>query len=129
VSKFQSVSVNGFGRFRRMEFELPPMTLLVGANGIGKTAVLDVSSPPASSADGSLNAAISEFGELPARVTHDRAGQLRFETMRVAHYRPLRTRDAQQILRDKTLEDAAKKHPERTELGNPIPRLCGGTRL
>jgi hypothetical protein len=41
----------------------------------------------------------------------------------------VKTRDAQRILRDKNLEDAAKKCPELTAFLNTILRLCGGTCL
>jgi predicted ATPase len=91
VSKFQNLSINGFRRLGNIEFELRPMSVLVGANGIGKTSVLDVFSLLASSAQGSLNASISELGGLPALVTYDRAEELHFEiSMSVEHYQPLR---------------------------------------
>jgi len=50
--------------------------VLIGANGIGKTSVLDVFSLLARSARGELSDAISDLGGLPAIVTYDYAGGL-----------------------------------------------------
>jgi len=64
---------------------------MIGANGIGKTSVLDVFSLLASSAQGSLNAGLSELGGLPALMTYDRAEELLLGiSMDVQHHEPLR---------------------------------------
>jgi predicted ATPase len=91
VSRFEEVTIKGFRRLGNIELELRPLSVMIGANGIGKTSVLDVFSLLASSAQGSLNAAISELGGLPALMTYDRAEELEFGiSMDVQRYEPLR---------------------------------------
>lgn len=76
MSRFQDISIKGFRRLANVELELRPLCVLIGANGIGKTSLLDVFSLLASSAQGSLNAALSELGGLSALITYDRAEEL-----------------------------------------------------
>jgi len=72
----QDISIQGFRRLANVELDLRPLAVLIGANGIGKTSLLDVFSLLASSAQGSLNAALSELGGLSASITYDRAEAL-----------------------------------------------------
>ncbi|MGA3042353.1 MAG: AAA family ATPase, partial [Bryobacteraceae bacterium] len=46
--------MKGFRRLADVQLELRPFSILIGANGMGKTSVLDVFSLLASSAQGSL---------------------------------------------------------------------------
>jgi predicted ATPase len=91
VSRFQDISIKGFRRLANVELELRPLAVLIGANGIGKTSILDVFSMLASSAHGSLNSAISELGGLAALMTYDHAEELELGiSMEVQNYEPLR---------------------------------------
>lgn len=76
MTRFQDISIKGFRRLADVQLELRPLCVLIGANGIGKTSLLDVFSLLASSAQGSLNAALSELGGLSALITYDRAEEL-----------------------------------------------------
>jgi predicted ATPase len=76
VTRFQEISIKGFRRLADVQLELRPLTVLIGANGVGKTSVLDVFSLLASSAQGSLNTALGELGGLSAVITYDRADEL-----------------------------------------------------
>ncbi len=76
ISGFKEISVKGFRRLCDVKLELRPLTVLIGANGTGKTSLLDVFSLLASSAQGSLNKAISDFAGLPTLITYDRAEDL-----------------------------------------------------
>ena len=76
MSRFQELSINGFRRLANARLELRPLCALIGANGIGKTSLLDVLSLLATAAQGVLNAAISELGGLPNLITYDRADSL-----------------------------------------------------
>lgn len=78
VTRFQEISIKGFRRLADVQLEMRPLCVLIGANGIGKTSVLDALSLLASSAQGSLNAALSELGGLAALITYDHAEQLTF---------------------------------------------------
>ena len=91
VSRFQEISIKGFRRLANVELELRPLSVMIGANGIGKTSMLDVLSLLASSAQGSLNSAISELGGLAALMTYDHADELELGiSMEVQNYEPLR---------------------------------------
>jgi len=76
VTRFQEISIKGFRQLADVELELRPLAVLIGANGIGKTSLLDAFSLLANSARGSLNAALSELGGLSALITYDRAEEL-----------------------------------------------------
>jgi predicted ATPase len=76
TSRFERVSIRGFRRLCDVDLELHPLSVLIGANGIGKTSLLDAFSILASSAQGGLNSAISEFSGLSALITYDRDDKL-----------------------------------------------------
>ena len=76
MTRFDEISIKGFRRLADVQLELRPLSVLIGANGIGKTSVLDVFSLLASSAQGLLNAALSELGGLSALITYDHAEEL-----------------------------------------------------
>lgn len=58
---------------------LRPLSVMIGANGTGKTSVLDVLSLLASSAQGKLSSSISDLGGLSNILTIDRSENLRVE--------------------------------------------------
>jgi predicted ATPase len=90
ISGFKEISVKGFRRLCDIKLELRPLTVLIGANGTGKTSLLDVFSLLASSAQGGLSKAISDFSGLPALITYDRANDLSLGlSMGVHDYEPL----------------------------------------
>ncbi len=76
ATRFEKILVKRFRRLCNVELELRPLTVLIGANGTGKTSLLDVVSLLASSAQGSLNKAISDLSGLSAVITYDRADDL-----------------------------------------------------
>ena len=59
IGGFKEISVKGFRRLCDVRLELRPLTVLIGANGTGKTSLLDVFSLLASSAQGSLIKALA----------------------------------------------------------------------
>ncbi len=75
-ARFQKLSVHGFRRLREAEFQLRPLCVMIGANGVGKTSVLDVLSLLASSARGTLSASIADLSGLTSVLTYDRAEDL-----------------------------------------------------
>ncbi|MGD0359425.1 MAG: AAA family ATPase [Bryobacteraceae bacterium] len=90
MGRFQDISIKGFRRLADVQLELRPLSVLIGANGIGKTSVLDALWLLARSAQGSLNVSISELGGLPGLTTYDRADGLAFEiSMSVEQHPPL----------------------------------------
>ena len=66
MSGFQHLSVDGFRRLCGVECELRNLSVLIGANGSGKTSILDVLSLLAASAQGKLGEKVSELSGLTA---------------------------------------------------------------
>jgi predicted ATPase len=75
---FQDLTVRGFRRLADVDLPLRPLTVVIGANGSGKTSLLDAFSLLASSASGTLSASISEMSGIQQMITYDRAGDLTF---------------------------------------------------
>ncbi len=89
--RFRNLRIKGFRRLLDAELELRPLSVLIGANGTGKTSVLNVLSLFANSAHGSLNSSISEFAGLAAVLTYDRARTLEIGiSMDVLGHDPIR---------------------------------------
>jgi predicted ATPase len=64
---------------------------MIGANGTGKTSILDVLSLLAKSAQGKLSESISDLSGLSSILTYDRAEELHLDiSMTVPHYQPLK---------------------------------------
>jgi predicted ATPase len=59
-----------------LDLELRPLNVLIGANGSGKTSLLDVFSLLAASASGGLATKLSELGGITSVLSLDRAKQL-----------------------------------------------------
>jgi predicted ATPase len=88
--RFGQLTVHGFRRLREVRLQLRPLSVMIGANGTGKTSVLDVLSLLAFSAQGRLSTSISELSGLANVLTYDRAEELGLEiAMEVPDYQPL----------------------------------------
>jgi len=88
--RFSELRVQGFRRLLDARFELRPLNVLIGANGAGKTSVLDVLSLLANSATGKLSSAITDLSGLPAILTYDHADALQISiSMEAADREPL----------------------------------------
>jgi predicted ATPase len=89
-ARFGQLSIEGFRRLRDLRLSLRPLSVMIGANGTGKTSVLDVLSLLASSAQGRLSQSLSELGGLANVLTYDKAEELGLGiTMEVPGYEPL----------------------------------------
>jgi predicted ATPase len=76
---FSQLEVGGYRRLRQVEMQLAPLNVLIGANGVGKSSILEVVDLLAASADGSLENSISEAGGISSLLTlDDRTDALRF---------------------------------------------------
>jgi len=75
-ARFGQLSIEGFRRLRDVRLSLRPLSVMIGANGTGKTSVLDVLSLLASSAQGRLSPALSELGGMANVLTYDRVEEL-----------------------------------------------------
>jgi len=88
--RFKDLTIQGFRKLKDVHFPLRPLCVMIGANGTGKTSVLDVMSLLANSARGKLSASITEFSGLYSVLTYDRVDDLRLGiSMDVPSYEPL----------------------------------------
>lgn len=78
-TRFTQLSIHGFRRLNDVQLSLSPLSVMIGANGTGKTSVLDVLSLLASSAQGKLSSSLSDLGGLANVLTYDRAAELGLE--------------------------------------------------
>src|ERR1700693_3334430 len=108
--RFGQLSIQGFRRLCDVRLSLRPLSVMVGANGTGKTSVLDVLSLLASSAQGALSSSISDLSGLANVLTYDRAQELGLEmTMKVPGREPLeyslwlRPQGIAHVIREETL--------------------------
>jgi predicted ATPase len=89
-ARFGQLTIQGFRRLRNVRLSLRPLSVMIGANGTGKTAVLDVLSLLASSAQARLGPSLSELGGLANVLTYDYAEELGLGiTMEVPGCNPL----------------------------------------
>lgn len=89
-TRFKNLSIEGFRRLQKVEFKLRPLCVMIGANGTGKTSVLDVMSLLANSARGKLSASIADFSGLNSVLTFDKTSELSLGiSMEVPRYHPL----------------------------------------
>ncbi len=86
----EHISVRGYRRLLSLDLEMRPLAVLIGANGVGKTSLLEVFSLLAASAKGQLAPKSSEYGGLGEILTRDRAQNLEIGLrMSVPQHNPL----------------------------------------
>ncbi len=90
LGKFENISVKGYRRLENINLEMRDLTVMIGANGSGKTSFLDVLSILSASANGSLLDTLQRKGGLDEILTRGKAQELEITTsMQVEHYNPL----------------------------------------
>lgn len=90
TSRFKELSIQGFRRLLDVQLELRPLSVMIGANGTGKTSLLDVLSLLAKSAQGKLSESISDLSGLSNILTYDHSEELRLGiSMTVPKHEPL----------------------------------------
>lgn len=88
MSKFKSIEVEGYRRLSSIKLKMRDLTVMIGANGVGKTSFLDVFSLMAASAKGQLLERVG--GGLEGMLTRSKADHLAIcLTMSVPGYAPL----------------------------------------
>lgn len=97
MSTFERIHVQGFRRLYDVDLELTPLNVMIGANGSGKTSLLDVFTMLSASASGALKQQIKEFGGVDTNLTicsslaAEKATFMRFELAKsVPKHAPLR---------------------------------------
>jgi predicted ATPase len=76
MNRLSRIKIGGFRRLLDVELPMQPLSVLIGANGVGKTSILDVFSLLAASAEGKLNSRINELGGMSSILTYDLAQNL-----------------------------------------------------
>ena len=86
----EHIFIQGYRRLLSLDLEMRPLAVLIGANGVGKTSLLEVFSLLAASAKGQLAVKISEYGGLGEILTRDKAQNLEIRLrMSVPLFEPL----------------------------------------
>jgi predicted ATPase len=90
MNKINRINIRGFRRLENVDLQVRPFMVLIGANGVGKTSVLDAFSLLSASASGKLNSGLSQFGGIASVLTRDRSQELSLLVdMEVPAHRPL----------------------------------------
>lgn len=92
MNSFESITIEGYRRLFNVQVDMRdrPLTVMIGANGAGKTSLLEIFSLLAASANAQLANKVSELGGLPDIVTRDRANSIAISlSMSVPGYAPL----------------------------------------
>lgn len=90
MNSFERISIKGFRRLFSVGIEMRPLTVMIGANGVGKSSFLEIFSLLAASANSQLQSKISEFSGLNQMVTRDKADSMEISlSMSVENQDPL----------------------------------------
>jgi len=73
------MSITGFRRLFSAEMKIRPLTVMIGANGVGKTSVLEIFSLLSASAQGKLKHILSQFGGIQDILTGDKADTMQIK--------------------------------------------------
>ncbi len=62
MHKVNKIRIAGFRRPREIEMDMRPLMVLIGANGVGKSSILEAVSLLSASASGNLNKKLNSLG-------------------------------------------------------------------
>jgi ABC-type uncharacterized transport system ATPase subunit len=71
MNKLNRLHIRGFRRLREVDLEIRPMMVMIGANGVGKTFILDALSLLSASASGN----VGDMERAQCRADMDAEGQ------------------------------------------------------
>ncbi|MBI4865096.1 MAG: AAA family ATPase [Candidatus Riflebacteria bacterium] len=91
MNKINRLKIGGFRRLHAIDLPVRPLMVLIGANGVGKTSLLDALSLLSASAAGELTGKLSELGGLASITTRstDTSELSLLVDMEVPGYEPL----------------------------------------
>ncbi|MFH0810884.1 MAG: AAA family ATPase, partial [Pseudomonadota bacterium] len=92
MHRIKRIKISGFRRLREIDLPVRPFMVLIGANGVGKTSILDAFSllSASASSSGNLNSTLSRFGGIASILTRGKSEELSFLVdMDVPNYEPL----------------------------------------
>ena len=89
--EIERIKVTGFRRLYSVELQMRPFMVLVGANGVGKTSLLDTLSLLSASASGNLNSTLSQLGGVAGLLTRCSSQDISLSVdMKVPNHKPLK---------------------------------------
>ena len=74
--RMNHVKIKGFRRLYDIDLKMRPLMVMIGANGVGKTSLLDAFSLLSASAAGNLNARLNSMGGIADILTIDRGHEV-----------------------------------------------------
>jgi len=90
MNKINRIKISGFRRLHSIDLQIRPFMVLIGANGVGKTSLLDALSILSASASENLNVALSSSGGVANLLTRGKSEDLSFLVdMEVPGHQPL----------------------------------------
>ncbi|HLJ55077.1 MAG TPA: AAA family ATPase, partial [Chthonomonadaceae bacterium] len=76
MNKLSNISIGGFRRLEHIDLEVRPLMVMIGANGVGKSSILDAIMLLSGSAAGELSTTLSNLGGIASVLTRDYTGDL-----------------------------------------------------
>lgn len=90
MHKVNKIHIAGFRRLQDVEIGMRPLMVLIGANSVGKTSILDAVSLLSESAAGKLNTALNNLGGVSEISTRGQARKIMLEAeMECPGFKPL----------------------------------------
>jgi predicted ATPase len=90
VYKINGLGIKGFRRLFDVDISMPPFSVIIGINGVGKTTFLDAFSLLSKSASGNLNIMLSTLGGISNNLTRNKSEEISFSIgMEIPGYKPL----------------------------------------
>ncbi len=90
MNRIKRLKLEGFRRLESVDLPVRPLMVLIGANGVGKTSLLDAVTLISASAGGNLTSTLSRLGGISSVVTRDRASEVSLAVeMEVPGHHPL----------------------------------------
>ena len=88
--KINRIKIGGFRRLYDVDIQVKPLMVLIGANGVGKTSLLDAISVLSASATGGLSSELSSLGGVTSVLTRRQTQEVSLRVdMDVVGYQPL----------------------------------------
>ncbi len=90
MNSFENITIQGYRRLHNVKVDMRNLTVMIGANGVGKTSFLEIFLLLAASAKGQLEPKLSELSGLSEIITRDQADRVAIAlSMSVPGYAPL----------------------------------------
>lgn len=91
MCKINHIKIRGFKRLHNIELDMRPLMVMIGANGVGKTSVLDAFSLLSASADGKLSTQLNNMGGITEVLTRNDTNELSLAVdMNIPGHEPLK---------------------------------------